>query len=115
MSNQTNMKKLHMLHTLDTNVGELGVTIRRGLKWYNDDNEFLELCVCVPKCEIKGVGKVEFREKFLFKDIPARYLEYEHESRSRLYSGCLESMKKAYGENFTEDTEVTVLGYTRIK
>jgi len=111
------MATLHTLDNLNTEVGNLGITIRNGSKWFNDKHETLDLCVCGKDGldhQIVGHGKVEFKEEYQFRNIPARYLEFEHCEDSRTYSGLFKAMKRAYGDDFSEDSIVTVMGYLRI-
>lgn len=120
---------LHMLHPLDAQTGELASTVRRGLKWGDlEVGERLILCVCSsfcrdpetcnnvsqPQCQVcvrTGEGVIERLWIGNFCDIYARDLRYEHEERSRNYNGLLESMTKAYGEEFTEEDIVVVVTY----
>jgi len=112
---------LDNLHKIDTKVGEKGVTIRLGIKWYNrvrkgDIIDLQETIVGDTDTiqTIAGEGKITGKVYTTFKDIPARYVEKEHEEKSRVYSGLFESMKKAYGDEFDENSLVTVLFYERI-
>lgn len=116
------VRTLHMLHSLDCGVGEQGSTVRKGNKWADAMGLTLELCVCTPYLEagdetvdheIQGHGIVTDIWSGLFKDVPARYLEFEHEIRSRQYSGLLESMRKAYGPDFDGGEQVVILTYYR--
>lgn len=118
------MRVLHMLHSLDCEVGCLGSTVRKGNKWADAMGLAIELCVCtrsfdsniqhdVDIHEIQGHGIVTDIWSGLFKDVPARYLEQEHEIRSRQYSGLLDSMRKAYGPEFSENDQVVILTYFR--
>ena len=133
-----------MLHSLDATVGRLASTVRKGFKWADlNHGEEIELCVCtkigearqVP-CQhprdfggmeheydvrstpethdVQGRGTVEGLWFGYFKDIPARVLQFEHEERSREYSGLLASMRHAYGPGFSESDPVTVVVYRRI-
>ena len=112
------MRKLHMLHSLNLNVGDLGVNVRRINNWFGvKDGDLLELCVCTKDPEthkIEGHGKIEFLEAYNFRNIPARLLEFEHEEMSRRYFGLLESMRRDYGKEFNEHEQVLVIGYRRV-
>ncbi len=119
------MRTLHMLHDLDCAVGQFGSTVRKGNKWADAMGLTLELCVCTQRfgCDaahnpfwehyVEGHGVVTDIWSGIFKDVPARYLEREHEIRSRQYSGLLASMRKAYGTDFSEDESVTIVTYLR--
>src|SRR5258708_20229372 len=117
------MRVLHMLHSLDVEPGNSGSTVRKGPKWSDAMGQDLALCVCThrqtdtyacPEEDIQGHGKVFGVWYGKFVDIPARYLQIEHVVRSRQYIGLLDSMRKAYGDSFSEQDEVTVLLYNRI-
>jgi hypothetical protein len=108
-----------MLHSLDAGLGATASTVRNGFKWADlEEREQIELCVCTRDPEthdVQGTGVVLALWFGYFKDIPARLLKYEHEVRSREYSGLLDSMRKAYGDTFNEVSPVTVIVYRRIK
>ena len=130
------MKKvMHMLHSLDANVGDLASTVRYGTKWENTHGADLILCVCSAPCEEdkrescndpdgepcinctrQGTGKVTTTWVGKFSDIPARLIAYEHEVRSREYPGLLASMNKAYGSwtDFDENSTVVIVLYERL-
>lgn len=113
------MRTLHMLHTLDAEVGEFTSTVRNGFKWADlKQGEQIELCVCLPTPQdhvVSGIGKV-FQLWFgKFSDIPARLIANEHEVRSRSYYGLLDSMKKAYGQEFNGSNPVIVIEYLRVQ
>ncbi|MCU1301759.1 MAG: hypothetical protein JWQ87_2043 [Candidatus Sulfotelmatobacter sp.] len=116
------MRVLHMLHALECPVQRVGTTVRRGNKWADSFGQTLALCVCAQRqtdthtCspeDIQGHGEVIEIWNGSFRDVPARLLEHEHEERSRKYSGLLESMRFAYGKNFSEDENVTIVVYFR--
>ena len=120
------MRTLHMLHSLDAEVGKLASTVRNGFKWADlKQDEHIELCVCTPKehgietfnadHEVQGRGLVKALWFGYIKDIPARILRFEHEERSRNYYGLLDSMRYAYGKEFSEDSPVTVIVYKRVR
>lgn len=111
------MRQLHSQHPIDTKPGEVGVTVRRGRKWADlRAGQRIELTAGVDDADRRHVGHAEVLETHLcrFEDIPARLIEYEHEESSRLYSGLLASMRRAYGPNFWAREEVVVLVYRRI-
>jgi len=127
------MRTLHMLHSLDADVNAMASTVRNGFKWADlGEQEHIELCVCTRERvgtgtenptgaddytethDVQGEGVVLALWFGYFKDIPAKLLSYEHEIRSREYSGLFDSMRKAYGVNFREDSPVTVIIYRRL-
>lgn len=109
------MLMMHMLHSLDCDIGDIGVTVRKGEKWFGTIGVPVQLCVCVPEHRIEGKAVIIDNWYGIFRDIPGRFLEKEHEEESRMYSGLLNSMRRAYGEDFNEDEEVTVVVYNRLE
>jgi hypothetical protein len=118
------MRTLHMLHSLDVAKGDTASTVRLGGKWADLElDEDIELCVCTkdptpeqPSAQthdVQGYGRVFGLWFGRFADIPARFLEYEHEERSRSYRGLMDSMENAYGDLFTPDKPVVVILYYR--
>jgi hypothetical protein len=107
-----------MLHTLDVAVGDDATTVRNGFKWADlEKGERIKLCVCTREPEthdVQGEGKVERLWFGRFHEIPAWYLQFEHELRSREYGGLYDSMRKAYGSSFGENSPVTVILYERV-
>jgi len=110
------MRTLHMLHSLDVEVGNPGSTVRNGSKWADALGQLIELCVCDKEGnhEVQGHGQVTGIWTGEFFNIPAQLIEREHEVRSRTYSGLLASMRNAYGEDFPASAQVVVLTYQRI-
>jgi hypothetical protein len=116
-----------MLHSLDVAVGDDATTVRNGFKWADlEQGEHIELCVCKQVegmldgtideiHDVQGEGKVERLWFGRFHQIPAWYLQFEHELRSREYGGLYDSMRKAYGNDFGENSPVTVILYERVK
>jgi hypothetical protein len=110
------MRQLHNQHPIDTKPGQIGITVRRGGKWADvKPGEELELCVGVGPNDQVPVGRCIVKEAVLcqFINIPARLIELEHEQSSRVYTGLLASMRKAYGADFNEQEPVVVLAYGR--
>lgn len=106
---------LHSLHSYDVPAGKIGVTVRRGNKWSTSQpGTFLDLCCCVDGHKIVGMGEILKTRYCPFDTILAKDIELEHEGSSRLYSGLLESMRRAYGEEFKEDEYVTLVFYRRL-
>jgi len=105
---------MHMLHACEINVGELGSTVRKGTKWA-DRRGPIELCVCTREPEnhtIVGAGVIQYVWVGQFGEMPARLLAMEHELSSRIYTGLLESMRRAY-PGFAETELITVVVYKR--
>ena len=111
----TEIKTLHNLHTIDIDVGEQGLTVRRSKKWHNvKEGDIIYLCECLGECNIVGTGIVTESVWFgNFKDIPARLLEIEHGRNCRNYTGLLKAMEKGYPD-FSEQDVVTAFSYRRI-
>lgn len=121
MSSDTPIEDLPVLdnlHTIDIGVGETGVTVRLGDKWFNRLNGYDGEIALQETLEgvstIVGRGVVLDVYRCAFRDIPARFVENEHEEASRSYSGLVSSMQRAYGESFSPDSEVTVFQYERV-
>ena len=117
MSDQN--KQLQSLHAIELNVGEVGTTVRNGRKWYDQVvvTDIVDLVVQThlgDKGRKVGTGRIFSKKLVIFFDILARDIDSEHEISSRNYSGLLASMRKAYGDDFDEDSLVTVLAYRRI-
>jgi hypothetical protein len=118
-----NMKPvLDNLHKIDTKVGETGTTIRKGTKWYDRVQvmDVIDLQETIYRDHGARLGSTIVGEAVItgklylhFEDVPAKYIENEHEESSRVYSGLLASMRRAYGDDFSEKSLVTVLIYER--
>jgi hypothetical protein len=129
------IRVMHMLHDLEIAAGDWGSTVRKGFKWADVQNgDTLRLCVCSDRCAepdscgvhiydgeprscenctVKGRGTVDRVWVGFFRDVPAYFLSFEHERRSREYWGLFDSMRKAYGTGFSEQDLVTVVVYRR--
>lgn len=121
-----------MLHELEVEPDAYGSTVRLGDKWAKAvDGDLLILCVCSEPCKDPascddpqdkqcavckrtGVGRVKYSWSGPFASIPAALLEYEHEERSRTYGGLFQSMRKAYGKKFDEESAIIVVVYERL-
>jgi hypothetical protein len=112
------MKTLHSLHAVEVVPGEVGVTLRLGEKWFKTkDGETIELCECSADNTthtVVGHAEIVGRWYGMFTYLPARLIEKEHEISSRMYSGLLKSMRRAYGQDFNEESNCTALSYKRI-
>lgn len=120
-------------HDFETRPGETGVTVRKGFKWAAVENgTALELWRCdrphqgdCPEldqrdpsdvkvfCAQQGTGRVVGHWVGQLKDLPARIIELEHEAKSRLYSGLVGSLARAYGK-LSDRHYVTALFYARL-
>ena len=109
------MATLHSIHPYDCLVGARAVTVRRGNKWYFDDDGNLNLCHCRKDDDhvIVGHGRVLTRTLISFSSLTDHMLVDEHEESSRTVAGVLASMRRAYGDDFSEDERVTILAYWR--
>jgi hypothetical protein len=118
------METLHNRHQLDIGHGGLGVTVRRGLKWFErvKPGDILAVCYCRPYLSNTSgelVHSIAYQARLLsiwtgtFMNLPARWIENEHEWAARMYSGLLESMQRVY-EDFEESEIVTALLYRRL-
>lgn len=115
--------QLMAIHPFDTKPGDLGVTVRRGSKWHDIVDEYgigttCELVQTTTEDREHGItvghGSLLSAQVMKFKDIPASFIQYEHEESSRLYDGLLASMRRAYGVGFAQTDEVSVVVYRRI-
>lgn len=117
---QTPMR-LAAVHKFNVLEGSDYTTVRRGTRWAASKiGDPVELVIQDPANReayaVIGMGSIlgiEVIKKF--RDIPARVLEREHELSSRIYSGLLESMQRAYGSVFKDTDEVTVVSYVVVE
>jgi hypothetical protein len=113
------MRTLHMLHALECAPQKFGSTVRNGSKWADSLGQTLELCVCTgtlasPIHTVEGHAIVTSIWTGKFSEVPAKFIEFEHEIASRSWTGLFASMRRAYGDSFTQDNEVTVVIYFRV-
>ena len=99
------------LHTLDppnVAIGGNGATVFNGKDWYDLEMDLLpevvNLCVCTPDHHLVGTAEVMSVSVYEFMEVPARFLEDEQSEDSSTYSGLLATMKRAYGEDFSEES-----------
>lgn len=114
---------LHSIHPYDSMVGAMATTVRRGEKWFNEGDRELDLCHCQQQGsyqgeplivhEVVGTARIINRVLMQFRHLTDRMVADEHEESSRTVAGLLESMRRAYGDEFGEDEFVTVLRYWR--
>jgi len=111
-------------------IGQKGSAIKLGADWLATRHSDLVLCINSEKCfgdgcddpeehaclncTRSGHAQVIFTHYGIFRDIPARTIEYAPERRSRRYSGMLDNLKKEHGDAFSEWSACTVLIYRRI-
>ncbi len=104
-------------HTFDLACFDIGVTIRKGLKWAIQPNEKFHLVEeFSDDKEDKLVGKgisLGFWTGDFF-NIPSRLLKMEHNVCARNKEVLFDMMKEGYGDSFDEWTIVTALIYQRI-
>lgn len=110
-------------HSFDVKLGDVGVTIRKGTKWYDKGlGTKMELRVC-PKghdgicnslCTNAGMGEIIGRWKGAFANVPDALMSIEHNIECRNKDKCREMMERGYGSLSPHDT-VTALIYLRIK
>jgi hypothetical protein len=124
---------LHNLHTIDIEPGEIGVTVRRGMKWSGaKPGDEIKLCVCVlgnaeaqsfgeaergdtQVHSIVGRGIVTYARLTYMLGIRAWELDHEHSASARTYRGLMDGMRRAYGPDFDEWEDVIVLHYRRVE
>jgi len=108
-------------HTFDTPLGDVGCTIRKGSKWYDESigNE-VELRNC-PKghdgdcnslCHHAGTGKIIGHWKGPLINLPPTLLAMEHNVQARDPEKLREMLERGYGKICNEDI-VTALIYIR--
>lgn len=118
------MKRLmNIRHTFDLEVGNVGVTIRKGEKWSKIPiGTLLELMNCTQGhkntceengCSCEGYGKVLGHWVGEFQKLPLNLLSIEHNNKAKDMTILKEMMKIGYGS--IEDTDIiTALIYERI-
>ena len=115
------MKQLKSLHPVEVERGMNGVTIRNSPKWYRDVEVGDKVELIWQALDTwggmndvpQGIGIIIDKKVELFYNLKAKDIDHEHEISSRTYSGLLASMRRAYGDDFGEDSVVTILTYRR--
>lgn len=118
------MKQLkNIAHTFDVELGGVGVTVRKGTKWYDMPlNTELELRVC-PKghdgecnslCEKAGEARIIGRWKGSLMNLPHALLSIEHNRDARDMEALKQMLKTGYG-SINKHDPVTALIYERTK
>ena len=117
------MQLKNINHTFDVGVGDVGVTIRKGSKWYDvrECDEFeLRICpkahdgVCNSLCKLVGLGKKIGNWKGTLKELPNALLKIEHNKKCRNREVLRQMLEVAY-KDVGNDTIVTALIYIRVK
>ena len=87
----------------------IGVTVRRGDKWYNKARvgDTLELTDAGNK-EVYGSAKVVGIAYLPFLLIPEQFMLYEHDITCDNFVGLMDAMKRAYPD-FSAEEMVTVV------
>lgn len=92
----------------------INVTVRKGVKWHGAKGAFMARPTKKESYE-KAVVEIGILETaiYLFRDLKAKVIDFEHDRRARTYSGLLKGMREAYGEDFSENEYVTVVFFKR--
>jgi len=108
-------------HGFDIDKGDVGVTVRKGSKWYDyrDNDKFeLRVCpaghngVCNSLCKKVGVGRKIGAWRGTFANLPKNLLKIEHNRKARDKETLRSMLEIAYGSIAPNDT-VTALIYVR--
>lgn len=106
--------ELHLKGKFVLPVGEYGTTFRRGPKWAAVPAGTILALVEDPENVTVGQGIVVDVSKCVFRELPARTVELCHSPNSRTYTSLLAAMRRAYGDDFSEDEIVVVMTYQRL-
>lgn len=117
MDQQEIIKLVNLKHDFEVGVGDIGVTLRRGVKWAGRPvGTKLQLVRHEdPEGKVEqeqGEGVIVGHWVGHLRDLPAVIIEKEHEATSRLYTGLLNSLRRAYG-TISESEYFTALFYKR--
>jgi len=136
----SNLQLKNVQHDFEVPIGEIGVTVRLGDKWFqafrshihDRDGFVVDLWQCPQGhsgecvatgpansdgtgvvCKFRGTAKIigAWRGKLIH--VPDTLLALEHEKSSRNFMGLLFSMRRAY-PNISSHDYVTALIYTRL-
>jgi hypothetical protein len=109
-------------HTFDVEKGDIGVTIRKGGKWYEKlgiGTEFeLRVCpgphdgVCNSLCKKVGTGETRGLWKGRLLNLPPSLLSIEHNTQARNIEVLKEMLEIGYGSISDQDI-VTAVIYLR--
>jgi len=110
------MQSIHFLDKNQPEVGGEATTCRKGLRWYNQVNVDDEVNLVLDGAEIPNhiIGRAVVTRLWFgwFRQVPALFLEIEHDPTCRTYSGLFAGMKAAY-DGFKDTDLVTVIQYRR--
>jgi hypothetical protein len=110
-------------HGFDIEKGDVGVTVRKGSKWYDfsTGKEFeLRVCPaghdgeCNSLCEKVGHGKKIGGWRGALAQLPKNLLSIEHNIEARDYEKLVLMLEKGYGSISPSDT-VTAMIYVRVE
>ena len=90
----------------------INVTVRKGTKWYGVSGTFTARPTRKESCRARSKEAeivISQTAIHLFRSLPAKVIDLEHDRRARTYSGLLKGMREAYGEDFSESEYVTVV------
>lgn len=122
MATINGMRNLHTITSRDNYdmpaVGEERSTCRRGTKWQDlplDTEVILTIGESEFEREIVGRAIITGKTYLLFEDLRHEHFQHNHLRNCQQDSFILfEAMRKFYGDDFSWDSQVTVLFYRRI-
>lgn len=107
------MQAIHFVDTHQPEIGQEATTCRLGLRWYNSVNVDDEVnLVHDPDGETVGRAVITKMWFGYFRQVPATFLEIEHDPTCHTYSGLLAAMKVAY-DDFKDVDLCTIVQYRR--
>ncbi len=108
------MQSIHFLDKNQPDVGQEATTCRKGLRWYNQVNVDDEVnLVLDPGGAVFGRAVVTRLWFGWFRQVPAIFLESEHDPACRTYTGLFARMQAAY-DGFKDTDLATVIQYKRL-
>jgi len=111
------MELRNLDHGFDLKAGNVGVTIRKGVKWALRPGSKFALIEQHSDEEVEdeavGSGTVLGHWSGRFDEVPANLMKIEHNDAATDPEVCLAMMKAGYGDKFTEADLVTALIYIR--
>ncbi len=108
------MQTIHFLDKNQPEVGQEATTCRKGLKWYNGVNVDDEVNLVLDP-DGTNLGRAVIAKLWFgwFRQVPAIFLEIEHDLTCRTYSGLFAGMQAAY-DGFKDTDLATVIQYKRL-